>query len=286
MKFSVFTASTPEWTPEEAAAQIAEAGYEGVEWRVTDQPDSGGSVGFWSGNRATWPFTGLADAVPQIAEVTEKYGLDISSLGTYVRCDDPESVEAAMDAASRVGAAQLRVTLPSYDPSTSFTELRRRCREQYVEVARLAQRHGVRALVEIHHRTPVASPAAAAAFVGDFDPEHVGVIHDQGNMVYEGWTQYRQGLEELGEHLAHVHLKNGTWVPDTRDADGNLRWKSAAVPLREGFIDVTELLGALRAVGYDEWITFEDFSTELPLGERIRDNLVYTKACLAAVDES
>ncbi len=44
-----------------------------------------------------------------------------------------------------------------------------------------------------------------------------------------------------------------------------------------GIVDVRRLMDALRAVGYDGWIAFEDFSTELPLAQRIRDNLAYLK---------
>ena len=59
-------------------------------------------------------------------------------------------------------------------------------------------RHGVRALVEIHMGTIVPSASAAAQFCSRFDPRHVGVIHDAGNMVFEGFERYRMGLEVLG----------------------------------------------------------------------------------------
>ena len=36
MKFSVFTASTPDWTPAEAAQTLAEQGWDGIEWRIVD----------------------------------------------------------------------------------------------------------------------------------------------------------------------------------------------------------------------------------------------------------
>ena len=43
MKYAIFTASTPEWTPEEAVTELKAAGYDGVEWRVTDDPLMSGS---------------------------------------------------------------------------------------------------------------------------------------------------------------------------------------------------------------------------------------------------
>ncbi|MGA8115558.1 MAG: sugar phosphate isomerase/epimerase [Actinocatenispora sp.] len=278
MRFAVFTASLPDWTPEEAVAELVDAGYDGVEWRVTDQqPSADGTPGFWAGNRCTWPFATLAEDLPRIAEVTSAAGLAMPSLGTYVRCGDPAAVDAAMAAAATLGVPQLRVTVPPYDPRDSYRAVWQQCRGEYAEVAQLAARHGVRALVEIHHRTPVQSPHAAASFVDGLDPAHVGVIHDVGNMVYEGWSDYRLGLEVLGDHLAHVHLKNGRWAREGERPDGTGDWRAGAAPLRDGIVDVTALFVALRQVGYDRWVTFEDFSTERPLRERIRDNLALTR---------
>ena len=83
-----------------------------------------------------------------------------------------------------------RVTMgrPPYLP------LRERSRAQYREVAAMARRYGVRALIEIHMGNITPSASAAAAFLEGFDPRDVGVIHDAGNMVYEGYEQYRLGL--------------------------------------------------------------------------------------------
>lgn len=287
MRFAVFTASLPDWTPEHAVRELADAGYDGVEWRITDQePSPDGRPGFWAGNRCTWPFATLADDLPRIRRITEEAGLAMPSLGCYVRCDRPDDVDAAMRAAAGLGVGQLRVTVPPYDPDESYRAVWRRRRAEYGEVARLAGRHGVRALVEIHHRTPVQSPHAAASFVDGFDPDRVGVIHDVGNMVFEGWSEYRLGLEVLGEHLAHVHLKSGAWRPDGERPDGSVSWSGVAAPLRAGIVDVPALFAALHRVGYDRWVTFEDFSTEAPPADRIRDNLAYARDAARAAHEA
>lgn len=282
MKFAVFTASLPQWRPQEAVRQLADAGYDGVEWRVTDQAASAdGKPGFWAGNRCTWPLSTLLDDLNDIRRCTQDAGLAMPALGTYVTCDEPEAVETVMRAARQLGVTQLRVRVPNYDAADSFAEVWRRRRHEYAQVAEIAARNQVRALVEIHHNTPVQSPHAAAAFVGGFDPGHVGVIHDIGNMVFEGWAQYRLGLEALGEHLAHVHVKNGQWVRDGSRADGSTRWVTAPAGLRDGIVDVPALFLALRQVGYDGWVSLEDFSEQQPLHERIRDNLAVVRAAEA-----
>jgi sugar phosphate isomerase/epimerase len=279
MKFAVFTASLPEWTPQEAVAQLADAGYDGVEWRVTDQTEGdGGKPGFWAGNRCTWPLSTLLHNVDDIRRCTQDAGLAMPALGTYAACDEPEAVEIAMRAAKKLGVGQLRVRVPNYDPAGSYADVWRRRRDEYSEIAALAARNQVRALVEIHHETPVQSPHAAAAFVDGFDPAHVGVIHDVGNMVFEGWAQYRLGLEVLGKHLAHVHVKNGQWLRHGTRPDGSTEWRTAPAALRDGIADVPALFRALRQVGYEGWVTLEDFSEQQPLHERIRDNLAVVRA--------
>jgi sugar phosphate isomerase/epimerase len=284
MKFAVFTASLPQWTPQEAAVELSAAGYDGIEWRITDQKPAS-EPGFWAGNRCTWPFATVLEDADQIRDTAAKNNLEMPSLGTYVNCSAPDDVDKAMRAAVALGVGQLRVTVPVYDPSESYQAIWRQRRAEFAVVADLAARHGVKALVEIHHNTPVQSPHAAASFVDGFDPAHIGVIHDSGNMVFEGWSEYRLGLEALGPYLAHVHLKSARWERTGTRADGSADWKGGWASLRSGIVDVPALFRALDKVGYDRWVTFEDFSTELPLAERIRDNLTYAKQSLVAGQE-
>jgi len=45
MKYSLFTVSVPEMTPEQALKKMKEYGYDGVDWRVTDIPTDPGTAG-------------------------------------------------------------------------------------------------------------------------------------------------------------------------------------------------------------------------------------------------
>jgi sugar phosphate isomerase/epimerase len=279
VRFAVFTVSLPEWTPPDAVTRLRELGYDGIEWRVTDQPpfDETATPGFWWANRCTWPLASFVDDARDIRALSEGAGLAQPNVGAYAGCGDGDAVERAMRGAARAGAPSVRITVPQYDGKTPYLPLRDAALRDFAGVVRAAQRHGVRALVEIHMQTIVPSASAAAAFLGEFDPMHVGVIHDAGNMVFEGYEAYRMGLELLGPYLAHVHLKNARWV---RDRAG---WHPEFAPLREGAVDVRALFAALGAVGYDGWISFEDFSTDQPLLERTRDNLQYAKDVLAGM---
>jgi sugar phosphate isomerase/epimerase len=275
MKFSVFTASTPDWTPEEAAKQLAAQGWDGIEWRVIDQSEAT-PPGFWAGNRATWPLTGLEDSIDDIARITREAGLEFSGIGGYARCDDHENVDRMLAATAALGARQVRVTMPRTD-SGEYRDLFAGARRDVARAAARAAELGVKALIELHHETITPSASAAFRLVDGLDPEHVGVIHDLGNLVIEGQENHLAAFQLLGPYLAHVHVKNVRWVPGEPEADGTVRWHHEWAPMRTGQADVDAYFTALHEFGYDGWVTSEDFSTELPLGERTLDNLAFLR---------
>lgn len=283
MRYAVFSVSLPEYTPAEAVETLREFGYDGIEWRVIDQQPAKGAPEFWAGNRCTWPLASFVADAPQIRALTEAAGLAMPSLGTYVTCADPAAVERAMQGAANLGVPQLRVNVPLYDGSVSYLKLRDASRAQYRDVAALAQRYNVRALIEMHHGSLTPSASAAAAFLAGFDPRYVGTIYDAGNMVHEGYEQYRMGLELLGPYLAHVHIKNTRWEVVGVRPDGSTAWRSDWAPILQGVVDMTAQFRALRSVGYDGWVSVEDFSTAQPLNERLRINLAYIRQVVERV---
>jgi sugar phosphate isomerase/epimerase len=277
VKFSVFTASTPDWTPGEAVEALALQGWDGVEWRVTDQEESP-EPGFWAGNRATWPLTGLEDSVPAIAAVTRSAGLEFSALGGYVRCYDRSNVERLLAATAALGAGRVRVTMPGTGDGR-YRDLFAATRRDLEWAAQRAAVYGVSVLVELHHRTIVASASAAIRLVDGLDPERVGIIHDIGNLVIEGYEDYAAAFDMLGPYLAHVHVKNVAWRPVGRSSvDSGTEWAEEWAALRDGQADLDAYFRALHAVGYDGWVTCEDFSTTVPLAQRTKDNLAYLTA--------
>jgi sugar phosphate isomerase/epimerase len=278
MKLAVFTASTPDWTPTEAAVHLAAQGWDGVEWRITDQEPSP-NPGFWAGNRATFPMDGLESALPEIARISREAGLEISALGGYVPASDHSNVERMLAATAFLGASRVRVTMPELG-AAHYRDLFDATRADMWWIAERAAHHGVTALVELHQRTIVASASAAMRLVEGLDPDWVGVIHDIGNLVLEGYEDPQAGLELLGPYLAHVHVKNAAWHVTGQRPDGSLIWTGDWAPLRDGRADLGAYFRALDSVGYDGWVTVEDFSTALPLGRRTAENLAYLRSLL------
>lgn len=276
MKFSVFTASTPDWTPAEAARNLAEQGWDGVEWRITDQAPAD-PPGFWAGNRATWPLTGLEESLPMIERVTRDARLEFSGIGAYVKVGDRPDVLRVLTATATLGAGRVRLTMPALGED-SYPALFDQTRADLEWAAARAAAHQVKILIELHHRTIVSSASAAVRLVDGLDPDQVGVIHDVGNLVIEGHEDFQAGLEMLGDHLAHVHVKNVAWQTDGTRPDGSVAWRAEWSPLRSGQADLPAYFRALSTVGYDGWVTAEDFSIDRPLAERTRDNLAYLRS--------
>lgn len=282
MKYSVFTVSTPEFSPDELVQKLRAFGYDGVEWRVIDQVKTDGS-GFWNGNRATIPFSTFEQDAPRVRQITEDAGLGISGVGTYVRCENLEGVNAAIRGVKALGANRFRVTVPSYDGRAPFLPIWETARAQYRDVVALAATHNMKVLLELHHRSITPTASAARIFLDDLDPKHVGVIHDAGNMVFEGFEAYRLGLEMLGPYLAHVHVKNARWFPISNRPDGSLEWSCGWTGVHRGIANIADLFRALRDVGYDGWVAVEDFSIDRPIEDRLRENLTYLKNVEAAI---
>jgi sugar phosphate isomerase/epimerase len=197
-----------------------------------------------------------------------------------VGCGEPEAVESIMRAAVAVGSHKMRVSPPRYDGSHPYPKLFDQAVEDYRAVAALARKYGVQACIEMHMGNITPSAGLAHRLVSHFDPADIGVIFDPANMVVEGFENYQMALELLGPYLSHVHAKNCRWAIASEE-DGVTKWEWKMVPIRQGQADWTAIVAALKKVGYDGWLSFEDFS-DLDTKTKLRDALVYLKALEAA----
>ncbi len=273
MKYAVFTVMLPDLTPEEAVVELAQAGYDGVEWRVTRVPADSlhEAPSFWRNNRCTLAPT-LEDA-QRGRDLAAGAGLTIPNLGTYLSVGDLSAVESAMRFAQKAGAPAIRVGVARPEPGKRYQELYADTVHYLAGVENLARRHGVKALIEIHHLTIAPSASLAHRLVSHFDPAWVGVIHDAGNMVFEGFEDYRMGLEILGPYLGHVHVKNAAFQ---RPTEGGV-WRGHWAPLNDGVVDFRALWAALGSVGYDGWVTVEDFSQAHDSRAALRANMDFLR---------
>jgi len=278
-KYSVFTVMCPELDLEQTAALAASLGFDGLEWRVAKRPPEPiAEISYWDGNRSTVAVDDLEADLARAKEIADRRGLELPILGTYMRCHELELVERAMRAAAAVGCPKLRVGPPGYDGSRAYQELFEQALRDYAKVADLASQYQVQACLEIHMGNITPSAGLAHRLVSHFDPAQIGVIFDPGNMVIEGFENYQMGVELLGPYLSHVHAKNAMWL-QTGEQDGVAQWESRMARLKQGQADWRAIVAALRKVGYEGWLSFEDFSD----GDT-REKLTEALACLKKLE--
>jgi sugar phosphate isomerase/epimerase len=141
--------------------------------------------------------------------------------------------------AEEVGAPHVRIFAPAFRAGA-----RERARDGLARSVELAAAHGVALLVETSPGTIAPSTAQARALVEGLPPEHVGVLYDPGNMAIEGHVDPALAVDELGQYLHHVHVKNIAW----RRRAGTWSWQHAG--LDAGLLDWRDVLSALRRARY------------------------------------
>ncbi len=271
MKLSVFTVIMQEFDRPEVVKHLAELGYDGVEWRVHES------------GRHIEPAK-IVDEADEVRTITEDAGLEIANLATYLGPGDLDEIKRVAEGAKKMGAPTFRLMPPWFDGSVNrrgrrpnYLELCKRTVEELKDVEKLCLDVGLKMLFEIHMRNIIPSASAAYRIASNFDPKAVGIIFDPGNMIYEGMERWLLGLELLGPYLAHVHVKNAKWQIVEGEPDGNLLWKPTSATLRGGMVNWREVIDDLKKVGYDGYLSIEDFFTEQPTLEKLADDLALLK---------
>lgn len=282
MKYSVFSVSTPDLEPFEFIDTLKELGYNGVEWRIAEIPKEikGESPTSWGNNLCTIDPATTNEELESLKAYTEKSGLEVVSLNPYLKVGDLEGTENVMRMAKTLGAKQIRLGQAWYDRSVNYNDLFAQAVKYLHGVEELSQTYGVKGLVETHHLTINPSAGLAHRLVDGFNPEHIGIMYDPGNLVYEGYENFRKGLELIAPYLSHVHVKNVNWLKMEQPEDGKA-WAS----LPEGEVDWKQALIDLRSVGYDGYLGFEDFSKSKPTRELLQFNIDYIRNLVSEVYE-
>lgn len=287
MKFGVFSVSMPEYGVEDTVRLLSEMGYDGVEWRVEAMPETQPehipfAQRYWAYNKSTLEIATLADTSESVRGLCDRYHLGIIGLTSYLQPDQPEKVEKVLDCARRIGCPQVRVFPPRYDGKENYAELFARTEPQVRQLETLAKQAGVKIVLEIHMNTLISSPSAAYRLICRRDPRYIGLIFDPGNMVVEGFEDYRKSFELLGDYIAHIHVKNARWVADGTDELGAAKWRWEWVPLSKGAADLKTLFAVMREKGYDGSVCIEDFSNDESTPDKLRHNLDYLRQLKAA----
>jgi sugar phosphate isomerase/epimerase len=240
IKFSVSTVLFPELKDrEEIVNKVADAGYDGIEWRVqTDYhipPDD------------------LEREASAIRKICDRRGLATVCLATYLRWDELKKIESVARGAKLLGCPRIRLAGFNYDGKEDYWAIYDRACKQIAAAAPILKKVGVKGLIETHFGTIHASAHGAYNVLRHFDPKVIGVILDGSNLIVEGWENWSMVVSVLKNYLDHVHVRNAAWQ---RDAAKGWHWTWAS--LEDGMADWREIMRVLQAHKYDGYITNEN----------------------------
>ena len=283
MQLSVFTVSTPEYDITEVVKVLKELGFDGIEWRVSDpamdkSDDYSFETRYWYNNLSTIDVKKIDEVAAEIKNICDKSELKIFALSTGLEAWETEDIERVMKAANTMNCRNIRVIAPWYDGKESYVELFNKTVEQTKILEKLAEKYDVRICFETHMGNIIPSASAAYRLVSNFNPKYIGVIFDPGNMVFEGFENYRLGIELLGEYLSHIHLKNAVWELKETTGDGVNVWKQTWVPLNKGYADIKKLVKVLKDTGYEGFMSLEDFTNETDTYTKLKNCIDFLKS--------
>jgi sugar phosphate isomerase/epimerase len=127
------------------------------------------------------------------------------------------------------------------------------------EIALIFADYGIDLLLE----TGQEYPDALAQFLDSLALPNVYVNFDPANMILYGAGDPFEAIEILGSRIKHVHVKDAI----ESDAPGE-KW-GKEVPFGKGQVDPINFITALKAVGYEGYLTIEregkaDWANDIP----------------------
>ena len=263
MKLSLTSVMLPRWDLETTFAKLATHGYEGIELRCRYNPeDPDAEPSNWGRHLTDVSPDNIAAKAAQIRDLSQQTGVRVCALAPNFTCDQTEIIDKIFNGALAIDPDNpplIRIGAQRHDRSRPYLPQFLDARAGFAHLVERARDCGVKIIYEIHVGTIAVSASRAIELLNNFDPNHIGAIFDVPNMIRVGLEDSKMGLELLGPYLAHVHIGNATPVQTQRDATGSMHWQWDFCDLREGMADIPQIIQDLKDVGYQGYISLEEF---------------------------
>lgn len=263
MKLSLTSVMLPRWDLETTFAKLVAHGYEGIELRCRYNPeDPDAEPSNWGRHLTDVSPDNIAAKAAQIRDLSQQTGVRVCALAPNFTCDQTEIIDKIFNGALAIDPDNpplIRIGAQRHDRSRPYLPQFLDARTGFAHLVERARDCGVKIIYEIHVGTIAVSASRAIELLNNFDPNHIGAIFDVPNMIRVGLEDSKMGLELLGPYLAHVHIGNATPVQTQRDATGSMHWQWDFCDLREGMADIPQIIQDLKDVGYQGYISLEEF---------------------------
>jgi sugar phosphate isomerase/epimerase len=264
MKLAVTTVALPHLTLEEQIGFAARLGYDGVYFRVRDVPEvvRGQPLWNWGNHRNDLNPRNFLQLAPRIRQLCEDAGIVVAGVAGLIRPWDLDELRILAEGTALCGCPIVRLPDgPAYTGNISYHTLYAQEVENIGRGLEILKPFGVRGVLEIHGGGITSSPSMAHRLASNFPSEAIGIIFDVQNMIEEGYEGIELGLDVVGPYLAHVHIGGHMPRPiaTRRDETETLLWTWRACDLADGLLNNRTLWSELQRIGYDGFLTVEDF---------------------------
>lgn len=251
MKKSINAWSVPaQLTFEETFQAISQAGYEGIELNLDAEGASAHAFSLSSGE----------EDYAQVKALSSKYRLPVGSISTSLYganplgSDCPETRERGkavlrkqLEIARALGADGILAVPGGLSDSVSLLRAHENAAASLREMIPEIEASGVRVGLENVWNGFFMSPFDMKSFIDELGSPSIGAYFDVGNVVVTSAPEH--WIEILGSRIFKIHVKD--YKREGRIYSGG--W----VNLLEGSTNWDKVVHALRAAGYDGYITAE-----------------------------
>lgn len=151
----------------------------------------------------------------------------------------------------------MRISASDIDFNIGYEEQRKYFREQVLIISQIAKKFKIVVTVEQHCGLLTSSAGQILDLMRDLNIENVGIVYDPGNTLIEGYERPDVQIEMLKNLIKNVHVKNGEIAQSLSHGEYfPIKW----VKLDKGFLNWEKIIRKLKSIGYDGYLTLEDFS--------------------------
>ena len=133
----------------------------------------------------------------------------------------------------------------------SYGDAYRRSQTEIRKALPLAEKLGIKILLENVWNNFLLSPVELARYIDEFQSEMIGAYFDVGNIIRYGWPEH--WILELGSRIGKLDIKE--YSRTLQHSKGPRA--GFGVKLGEGDCDWPAVMKALKTIGYKGWATAE-----------------------------
>jgi len=228
----------------------------------------------------------LSTSLPQFMRDARKEHLDVTCASTTFTADAIASDESPLAVLADCGIQEFRM---GWFPKAEgdIRAALKHAKADMDRVAEAAQKHGVRAIYQVHHNTLITSPSAAYNLIRGLPSQWIGVELDPGNQSFQGFEPWDFSVGLLGDHCSWLAVKDTvTWQKKGLVSEPDKGWRRNFAPISEGVTNWRRVVEALQANDFDGTLVFMPFYDEQDPAARtkkLKAEVDYLRSCISAI---